>query len=223
MGLENKIAWGVAKASLPVVTLLYKVEVVGLEKIDFGASGLIVSKHRSNIDVPHLVNIFPKRLEFLAQKGLFRFPGIAQLLKLGGAHPITRQWDVGYEHNNMSNINAYRRFFEFLKNGGWYAVFPEGTRVPNGIGKIYPQMIIKAGDYGVPIYLAGIRYSRTEGVYLPGTTVRLEFEEYKIPGKNGYSKEERMKIVAEDVAKKLERLSGLDKKIAEASPTGDYR
>lgn len=106
---------------------LYRVEVVGAEKIPTSGSVLICSNHINNFD-PILVGIStPRPIHFMAKEELFRVPVLGQLVPKLNAFPVKR---------GMSDREALRKGLKVLKEDNVLGLFPEGTRSKDGkLGK----------------------------------------------------------------------------------------
>ncbi|QOR65288.1 1-acyl-sn-glycerol-3-phosphate acyltransferase [Cytobacillus suaedae] len=106
---------------------LYRVEVVGVEKIPNSGSVLICSNHINNFD-PIIVGIStPRPIHFMAKEELFRVPVLGQLVPKLNAFPVKR---------GMSDREALRKGLKVLKEDSVLGLFPEGTRSKDGkLGK----------------------------------------------------------------------------------------
>ncbi len=106
---------------------LYRVEVVGAEKIPTSGSVLICSNHINNFD-PIIVGIStPRPIHFMAKEELFRVPVLGQLVPKLNAFPVKR---------GMSDREALRKGLKVLKEDNVLGLFPEGTRSKDGkLGK----------------------------------------------------------------------------------------
>lgn len=88
---------------------------------DYGAM-LVCSNHISATD-PIVIGLTMRRHQacFMAKKELFKIPLFAQLIKMLGAFPVDRK---------KSDVGAVRHTIKILEEGGWAAMFPQGTRHP---------------------------------------------------------------------------------------------
>ena len=79
----------------------------------------MVSNHLSNADLPLIVVGVPRKLFFLAKRGLFYGPIISSILNGIGVHPIEREG---------SDIGATRWALRMLEQDKALLIFPEATR-----------------------------------------------------------------------------------------------
>ena len=88
---------------------------------DYGAM-LVCSNHISATD-PIVIGLSMHRHQacFMAKKELFKIPLFAQLIRMLGAFPVDRK---------KSDVAAVRHTIKILEDGGWAAMFPQGTRHP---------------------------------------------------------------------------------------------
>ncbi len=88
---------------------------------DYG-SVLVCSNHISATD-PIVIGLSLRRHQarFMAKKELFRIPLLAQLIRMLGAFPVDRK---------KSDVSAVRFTIKLIEEGGWAAMFPQGTRQP---------------------------------------------------------------------------------------------
>ncbi len=104
-----------------VFTLNGGFEVKGKENIPEGGT-LIAANHISYLDPPLVGSITPRRVTFMARKGLFKVPLLGTIIK-PAAFPVDR------EKPRPSSIKeAVKR----LKNGELIVIFPEGGRSETG-------------------------------------------------------------------------------------------
>jgi len=97
-------------------------EVMGIENIPRVGGGIIASNHISYLDPPLISAVLPRRVTFIARKGLFDIPLLGWFIR-HYSFPIDR------ERPKPSTIKeAIRR----LKRGELLAMFPEGKRSETG-------------------------------------------------------------------------------------------
>src|SRR5579862_6500632 len=129
-------------------------EVEGAEKLDPGASYVVVANHSSYMDIPVLYTAVPLQIRFFAKKGLFSIPLLGWHLSRAGHLPVVR--------------GDARASLKFMSDGAkWIRerhisvlLFPEGGRSEEGIrpfkeGAAY--IAIKAGVPVVPVGLINMR------------------------------------------------------------------
>lgn len=101
-------------------------EITGSEKIDPSRSYVIVSNHRSNLDI--MVNFLaaPVPIRFLAKKELFRIPLVGTAMRAIGIIEVDRE--KGAAIHNQLNAEAG----DALTHARSIMVYPEGTRTRDG-------------------------------------------------------------------------------------------
>src|SRR5579862_1166488 len=67
-----------------------KVTVEGLEKLDPGATYVLVANHLSYYDIPAVLATIPLEIRFFAKKGLFQIPFLGTHLHRAGHIPVVR-------------------------------------------------------------------------------------------------------------------------------------
>ncbi|MBO5658213.1 MAG: 1-acyl-sn-glycerol-3-phosphate acyltransferase [Duodenibacillus sp.] len=118
----NRLMIGVLRSVCGV-----RYELRGLENIPSPDVPVVVlSKHQSAWETMFLPGVVPQRISYVYKKSLHWVPCFGWALKSMGMIAIDRS----------DGRAAYQIFMrkgaEFLKNGWWVALFPEGTRVPPG-------------------------------------------------------------------------------------------
>ena len=154
----------------PLVRLLFRVEVKGIEKLPKDGAYILCFNHVTHLDplaVAYATFFGIKRgPHFLAKGGLFKVPVLGPILIAAGQVPVYR--------GGRTNAEPMEAAYKFLEAGHVITIFPEGTltREPNGwpmrgkTGSV--RMAIEAG---VPIYAVGQWGSE---VVLPTYTKKLK-------------------------------------------------
>ncbi|MEW5989732.1 MAG: (d)CMP kinase [Chloroflexota bacterium] len=88
---------------------------------------IVAANHASNAD-PVLVGAFLNQrlgrpLNWLGKREVFEWPIVSWLARHGGVHPVDR---------GAADVEAFRSAMRILEAGHLLAVFPEGTRSPDG-------------------------------------------------------------------------------------------
>lgn len=124
-------------------TVLMGVRSEGVEHVPADGGVLLLSNHQSYLD-PVLIGIVcPRRLTFLARTSLFRFTPFRWLIESLGAVPIDR---------DGSGLGGLKETLRRLKAGQAMAIFPEGTRTPDGqVQPLKPGFSALAQRAGVPL------------------------------------------------------------------------
>lgn len=98
---------------------------VNREQTDFSRPMVVMSNHRSLLDIPGLMSSFPIRLYFVAKKSLRNIPIFGYSLDRLGMVYIDRK-----------NVQAARDSFSVaarqVREGKTVVMFPEGSRSPDG-------------------------------------------------------------------------------------------
>ena len=114
----------------------------GREQIPTSGSALLVSNHLSHLDVLVLGILLDRPLNYVARSSLFFFP-LGPFIRSCGAFPIQRD-GIGAQ--------GLKETLRRLKAGGVVALFPEGTRTPDGeLGPLKPGIALLATKAKVPI------------------------------------------------------------------------
>ncbi len=116
-----------------VIRFMFRIKVVGKENIPKDGAFLLCSNHTSMLDIPLLVALFPRQINFMAKKELFSFPPLKWLFSAMGAFPVDR---------GGRDIGAIRHSCAIIKNGDVLGVFPEGTRYRDCL----PPREVKSGS-----------------------------------------------------------------------------
>ncbi|MBI4233212.1 MAG: 1-acyl-sn-glycerol-3-phosphate acyltransferase [Chloroflexi bacterium] len=123
----------------------WKVE--GRENVPPMGPLIVVANHLSNLDPPLLSASIPRRLHFVAKRGLFK-PLVGSFLRAYGAFPMNREGrDVG----------ALLWALKLLRRDGAIVLFPEAHRNPDvGMRKAIPGIALLALRSQAPILPVGI-------------------------------------------------------------------
>jgi len=114
---------------------------------------LIAANHASNAD-PVLVGAFlnprlGRPMNWLGKREVFEWPVLSWLARHGGVHPVDR---------GAADVEAFRSAMRILEAGHVLAVFPEGTRSPDGAMQEAKDgvavLALRSGAWIVPIGIA---------------------------------------------------------------------
>ncbi len=128
--------------------------VEGLEKLQPGASYVLIANHESYMDIPALLALVPLQIRFFAKHGLFHIPLLGGHLRRAGHLPVVRD-------NPRASLKSLSQGARLVRERGISVVlFPEGGRSPDGLrdfkeGAAY--LAIKAGVPAVPVGIIGTR------------------------------------------------------------------
>ena len=124
----NPVIWIGSLVMRVLARLFTQVHIEGdLEAIPRSGAILIAANHASNAD-PVLIGAFLNQrfgrpLNWLGQREVFEWPILSWLARHGGVHPVDR---------GAADVEAFRSAMRILEAGHVLAVFPEGTRSPDG-------------------------------------------------------------------------------------------
>jgi 1-acyl-sn-glycerol-3-phosphate acyltransferase len=177
-------------------------KVSGQENVPMTGPLVLVSNHIHLMDTILIPVSFPRWINFMAKKELFRNPLLGFILRWAGAFPILRQGVVGDKRDTMRHAMA------ILGNGEVLGMFPEGKRNSDGVlsrGKAGPAVIaLKAG---VP--LISVAVSGTENLKgiswlwkRPHITISIG-ETFSLPAVKGKIKRTEMNSLTDLMMKKI--------------------
>lgn len=154
---------GAKKIFSPIVKLLFRVKITGLENLPEQGGAVISSNHSSILDVVVLGASLTRLLNFMAKKELFKLKLFGKFLGKLGAFPVDR---------GGADVRAIKHAISLVEKGELVNIFPQGTRYV----RIDPSLtVIKSGvgmiSYHskcpvVPIFLK----SRKNHVHMFGKT-----------------------------------------------------
>lgn len=107
----------------PLVYLLFRPKVEGLENFPRDGKTIVYANHISAIDPVVIACVLPRQIYFMAKIELFKNPLLAWILKRVGAFPVKR---------GTADISAIKNSLKVLNEGGVFGMFPEGTRSKDG-------------------------------------------------------------------------------------------
>jgi 1-acyl-sn-glycerol-3-phosphate acyltransferase len=133
---------------LSVFKVVFRVRVVGKERIPRSGAYIVAPSHRSILDVPFAAYITRREIRFLAKDDLFEHPLGARFFNALGAVEVER---------GTADRAALRALEAALLEGSPVAVFPEGTRRSGPeISELFDGAAFLAVKLGVPIVPVGI-------------------------------------------------------------------
>lgn len=140
-----------------VMAILFPTTVEGVEKLP-KEGVLLCANHSSNWDPILLVVALPMdyRLRIMGKEELFRNPVLAWLIRKCGAFPVDR---------GNTDIKAIKTAIQTIKSGQNLLIFPEGTVIDDGIGRVdglpahaksgVAVIGIRTGAKMVPVFMDG--------------------------------------------------------------------
>ena len=132
-------------------SIFARIRVHGVENVRPDQPYVYMANHSSLIDTPALFAYLPYPFRIMAKRGLFYMPFSGWHLWTAGHFPIDRG-------DARKTVASLRRVIEGVRNGRSLAVFPEGTRTPDGRLQTFQSGVFKiAVKAGVPIVPVTIR------------------------------------------------------------------
>lgn len=165
--LMYDVAMKTVRASLPIAKI--KVRVEGLENIPPGVC-IFAANHISNVDPLAFVPSIPRRVSILVKSELFRIPILSKAMRLAKFVPVDRE-------DKEAAAASVDEAVQILKKGFSFAVYPEGTRSPDGRLRPFKKgtfvMAIEAGAPIVPVSISGAQHLMRKGEWTmrPGEVV----------------------------------------------------
>ncbi len=132
-------------------SIFARIRVHGVQHVRPDQPYVYMANHSSLIDTPALFAYLPHPFRIMAKRELFYVPFMGWHLWTAGHFPIDRR-------NARKTVASLRRVIEGVRNGRSLAVFPEGTRTPDGRLQAFQSGVFKiAVKAGVPIVPVTIR------------------------------------------------------------------
>lgn len=136
-----------------------RVRIEGIENIP-SAVCIFAANHISTIDPLAFIPAIPRRVAILLKKELFRIPFLGPAMRLAGFVAVDRA-------DREAAVGSIDLAVERLKQGTSFAVYPEGTRSPDGRLRPFKKgtflMAIQAGVPIVPVSIAGAQKIMPKG------------------------------------------------------------
>jgi 1-acyl-sn-glycerol-3-phosphate acyltransferase len=144
-----KVAMSAVRFSMRIGGVRVRVE--GVENIPPGVC-VFAANHISNVDPLAFVPAIPGRVSLLVKKELFRIPILSTAMRLVEFVPVDRE-------DKEAAASSVDVAVERLRAGTSFAVYPEGTRSPDGRLRAFKKgafvMAIQAGVPVVPVSIVG--------------------------------------------------------------------
>ena len=159
------MAYWIVKAILsPVLRLLFKVKVEGMDNVPKDGPIIMASNHVSFSDSIFLPLVLRRRITFVAKAEYFDDWKTAWFFRAVGQIPIRRE-------GGSASQRALETAREVLESGGVFGIYPEGTRSPDG--RLYKgrtgiaRLALQTGAPIVPVAMIGTREAQPIGQVKP--------------------------------------------------------
>ena len=111
-------------------SIFANIHVHGTENLSATQNYVYMANHASLIDTPAMFAYLPYQFRIMAKKHLFYFPFMGWHLWTAGNFPIDQS-------DARKTARSLKGVIEGIRAGKSLAVFPEGTRSPDGVVKIF--------------------------------------------------------------------------------------
>ncbi len=159
------MAYWIVKAILsPILRLLFKVNVEGLENVPKDGPIIMASNHVSFSDSIFLPLVLKRRITFVAKAEYFDNRKTAWFFRAIGQIPIRRE-------GGSASQRALDSAGDVLGAGGVFGIYPEGTRSPDG--RLYKghtgiaRLALQTKAPIVPVAMIGTREAQPIGQVKP--------------------------------------------------------
>jgi cytidylate kinase len=127
----------------------FRRRVRGTEHLPQSGGVLIAANHQSYLDIPLIAIAAPRHVAFVARKSLANWSWLAYVMRQCGAVLV---------EPGKADRGALREMSAHLEAGDCVAIFPEGTRTPDGTLQAFKQgVLLAARSAKVPIVPCAIR------------------------------------------------------------------
>ena len=138
--------------------LFNRIHIYGRENEPANGPVILYCNHQSNFDIIPLNIAIKRQINFMAKSSLFKIPVVRWFVKKYGAFPVDRE---------RADISAIKNSLKTLKSNRILGIFPEGTRVKNGLTKKGVPAEIKSGFVMIAM--------KSKATLLP---VRIDYKRY---------------------------------------------
>lgn len=218
--MARRFYFGVRTVVQPFVKLLWNPRISGLENIPAEGGFVIASNHLANVDSFVLPVALPRQIRYVAKDTLWTQPGIkGRILRwffdAVESVPVDRQ-------ALSSGKGALQAGLTILREGGGFAIYPEGTRSKDGLlhpGKQGAAWL--AVESGCPVVPVGLK--NTQHLFsrlLPergAVTVRVGPPIDPNDLDPATSKGVRRRVLNERIMDEIQRLSGQRRALSPAA------
>ncbi|TDB87964.1 1-acyl-sn-glycerol-3-phosphate acyltransferase [Actinomadura sp. KC216] len=198
----------------PILWLLFRPRVVGGENVPSYGPLIVASNHLSFIDSFIIPLAVPRPVTYIAKAAYFEGGGLKKgfvrwfLTNLGHV-PVRRG-------ARRAAMGALEQAAEVLENAGAFAIYPEGTRSPDG--RLYRArtgvgwLVLESGARVLPVALEGTEKIQPIGASLPRVfgprpTVRIgppmDFSHYR-----DLPPAQARRAIADEILETIQKMSG---------------
>lgn len=161
--------WGASLLKTNGITMVP----VGLDRFDHEKPYVFASNHTSIVDIWAILAIVPGSVRFVAKQELFKIPVLGRAMRSAGHIFIDRR-------KMKSAFGAYEEAGASIRGGISAAVFPEGTRSPDGTLLPFKRgpfvLAIQAGVPIVPVFVTdGWKAIRPGSMKVRPQTLEIRF------------------------------------------------
>jgi 1-acyl-sn-glycerol-3-phosphate acyltransferase len=162
-----EVAMKVVRTGLRIANIQVRIE--GLDKIPPGVC-IFAANHISNVDPLAFIPAIPRRVSILVKRELFRIPILSTAMRIAKFVPVDRA-------DKEAAAASVDVSVQVLREGLSFAVYPEGTRSPDGRLRHFKKGIsaiaIQAGVPIVPVSISGAQHLMRKGEWImrPGEVV----------------------------------------------------
>ncbi|MCO5993025.1 lysophospholipid acyltransferase family protein [Actinoallomurus rhizosphaericola] len=160
--------WFMYRVVRPLLRIVFRPVVVGLENVPEDGAVILASNHLSFVDSVLIPLVVPRRVTFIAKAEYFEGKGAARILgsflSAMGHIPVPRT-------EQRAAVAALDIALGVLNNGNAFAIYPEGTRSEDG--RLYRGhtgvgwLALNAGASVVPVAVKGTEKIMPVGAKIP--------------------------------------------------------
>ena len=130
--------------------LLFRLRIVGADRIPRTGPYVFAPSHRSLLDTPFVAATTRRRVRYMGKEELWKVPVLGPIFTALGGFPVDR-------HDPKKAAAALRQAVEVVKSGDPVVIFPEGTRREGDrICDLHDGAAYVAARQQVPIVPVGI-------------------------------------------------------------------
>jgi 1-acyl-sn-glycerol-3-phosphate acyltransferase len=145
-------------------SIFSRIAVYGTENVEPGKTYVYMANHSSLIDIPALFAYLPYQFRIMAKKELFYVPFMGWHLWTAGNFPVDRS-------DARKTARSLRGVIDGVRGGKSLAVFPEGSRSPDGRLREFKagafKIAMRAGVPIVPVTIRGTHRNLPKGSLAP--------------------------------------------------------